>query len=69
MTPQPYDKTFLRLLEFSPFERRRPTPGNPGGWRFGARRISDGVVARLIASGRATVVGTELHPVRQEQSR
>jgi hypothetical protein len=38
----------LRLLEFSPLERRPA-----GGWRFGARRISDAVVERLIASGRA----------------
>lgn len=48
---------FLRLLEFSPFER-----APRGGWRFGTRRIGDSVVARLIASGRAEIRGEQLHP-------
>ncbi|MFK4674631.1 hypothetical protein ACFLEY_21510 [Bradyrhizobium sp. YCK136] len=47
---------FLRLLELSPFERR-----TRGGWRFGTRRISDGVADRLIASGRAEIRGEQLH--------
>lgn len=49
------DAYYLRLLELSPFERR-----TRGGWRFGTRRISDGVAARLIASGRAEIVGLQL---------
>jgi|GEM_PF-5258914 len=51
------DGIFLRLLEFSPFQQR------PGGWRFGTKRISDGVVERLIASGAARREGALLHPV------
>ncbi|MBN8987455.1 MAG: hypothetical protein J0H42_04365 [Rhizobiales bacterium] len=43
-----YDRVFLRLLKLSPFERRAR-----GGWRFGTRTISDQIVERLIASGRA----------------
>ncbi|MGX0963195.1 hypothetical protein AB7M63_003644 [Bradyrhizobium japonicum] len=46
---------FLRLLEFSPFERR-----TRGGWRFGTRRISDCVADRLIDSDRAEIVGNRL---------
>lgn len=46
----------VRLLKLSPFERAAR-----GGWRFGTRRISDGVVERLIASGRAEVRGERLH--------
>ena len=42
------DLRFLQLLKFSPFEQHAA-----GGWRFGVRRISDSVVDRLIASGRA----------------
>jgi hypothetical protein len=45
------DYAMLRLLKFSPFERRGDR------WRFGARTIGDSVVARLIASGRAELVG------------
>lgn len=41
----------LRLLRLHPFERRR------GGWRFGTKRISDAVVTRLVAAGRAEIVG------------
>ncbi|WP_315759343.1 hypothetical protein [Bradyrhizobium sp. SZCCHNRI2007] len=47
-----YDATFLRLLELSPFER-----GPRGGWRFGAKRISDAVVDRLVDSRRAEIRG------------
>jgi len=47
-----YDATFLRLLELSPFERHRR-----GGWRFGTKRISDAVVARLVAGRRAEITG------------
>lgn len=50
------DYYFVRLLKLSPFERRS------GGWRFGTRRISDGVADRLIASGRAEIVGDRLLP-------
>lgn len=45
------DFHLLRLLKLSPFQQRH------GGWRFGTRRISDSVVDRLIASGRARVEG------------
>jgi hypothetical protein len=50
------DYYFVRLLKLSPFERAAR-----GGWRFGTRRISDGVASRLIASGRAEVIGGQLH--------
>jgi hypothetical protein len=46
----------LRLLNCQPLERRAR-----GGWRFGAKRISDKLVARLIASGRAEIRGEQLH--------
>lgn len=36
----------LRLMRFAPLERRA------GGWRFGARRIRDQVIERLLAQGR-----------------
>lgn len=55
------DQFILRLLDTQPLERRAR-----GGWRFGTRRISDRVVARLIASGRAEVVGEKLQLVPQE---
>ncbi|PPQ17937.1 hypothetical protein CV770_18390 [Bradyrhizobium sp. AC87j1] len=45
----------ISLLKLSPFEQ-----ATRGGWRFGTRRIGDGVVARLIASGRAEIVGGRL---------
>lgn len=52
MTPPatllPDDQIFIRLLKLGPFDRRMR-----GGWRFGTKTISDQVVARLIASGRA----------------
>lgn len=41
------DRFALRLLRMAPLERRA------GGWRFGAARIGDMVVDRLIAQGRA----------------
>lgn len=56
MAGQP-DRYFLRLLKHSPFEQRS------GGWRFGARRITDAVVARLIASGAARIEGDRLQLV------
>jgi len=37
-----------RLIKLGPFDRR-----SRGGWRFGTKTISDPIVARLIASGRA----------------
>jgi hypothetical protein len=42
-----YDNTILRLMKFSPIERRGDR------WRFGSKTIGDGVIARLVASGRA----------------
>lgn len=51
-----HQKLTLRLLELSPFEQV-----SDGRWRFGTRAISDKVVARLIASGRAEIVGGRLH--------
>ncbi|WBL75630.1 hypothetical protein I3J27_21595 [Bradyrhizobium xenonodulans] len=45
----------LSLLKLSPFEQ-----ATRGGWRFGTRRIRDSVVTRLIASGRAEIVGGRL---------
>lgn len=55
-----YQHNFLRLLEHGSFERR------PAGWRFGTKTISNAVVARLIASGRAVVDGDLLRLVRLE---
>lgn len=45
------DYFMLRLLRYSPFERRH------NRWRFGTRAIGDSVVARLIDSGRVEMVG------------
>lgn len=52
----------LRMLRLSPFQQR------PGGWRFGTRRISQAVVDRLIASGRARIEGGQLHPNQEARS-
>lgn len=41
-----YDRRYLRLLRMAPFVRRG------GAWRFGANRLNNAVVARLIAEGR-----------------
>lgn len=38
----------LRLMKFGPLERR------PGGWCFGARRIADHLVDRLVERGSIT---------------
>lgn len=46
------DESFLKLLAYGPF-LRRPS----GGWRFGTKCITDCVVDRLIASGRAAREG------------
>jgi hypothetical protein len=51
-----YDSALLRLLELSPFERRR----RGGGWRFGTKVISNEIVLRLTASGRARIEGNFL---------
>ncbi|BCA04162.1 hypothetical protein [Bradyrhizobium diazoefficiens] len=56
--PNPF---VLRLLDIQPLERRAR-----GGWRFGTRRISDGVADRLIASGRAEIRGSKLHSRQTE---
>lgn len=50
-----YERYFLRLLEHGPFERR-----SRGGWRFGTKVISDTVVERLLACGRAEVAGRQV---------
>jgi len=50
-----YDRSFLRLLELGPFERR---PG--GGWRFGTKIISDAIAERLLASGLTEISGIHL---------
>lgn len=51
----PYHYKHVCLLKLSPFER-----APRGGWRFGTRRISDGVADSLIASGRAEIQGDKL---------
>jgi hypothetical protein len=52
-----YERFYLKLLRLAPFVRR------PGGWRFGARRISDEVVERLIAAGLARSDGSFVRPI------
>jgi hypothetical protein len=52
---------FLRLLEIGPFERRPR-----GGWRFGTKVISDAVVERLLADGRAEIAGLQVRLKQQE---
>ncbi|MCK1710016.1 MULTISPECIES: hypothetical protein [unclassified Bradyrhizobium] len=59
-----YDRNYLRLLELSPFERRPR-----GGWRFGTKIISDVIVDRLLASGRAEVSGVYLFLKRKPNER
>lgn len=59
------DYRFLRLLELGPFERRQ----RGGGWRFGVRTISDNVVRRLIASGRAAEHGDQVRGIRIARAR
>ncbi|MGJ4888899.1 hypothetical protein ACQR1Y_11935 [Bradyrhizobium sp. HKCCYLRH3099] len=49
----------LRLLDLSPFER---CPR--GGWRFGTKRISDAVVARLVDNRRAEICGDRVVAVK-----
>ena len=49
------ERYFLRLLQYGPFERRAR-----GGWRFGTKVITDAVVERLLAGGRAEIVGLQL---------
>ena len=53
MPRNPYNP--VKLLELSPFERHPR-----GGWRFGTKTISTAVVDRLVASGRAEIVGDRL---------
>jgi hypothetical protein len=59
-----YDRSFLRLLEFSPFERRLG-----GGWRFGTKIISDVIAERLIASGLTEISGIHLRLKRSANMR
>src|SRR3954451_10046781 len=49
------ERYFLRLLQHGPFERRPR-----GGWRFGVKVISDGVVERLLAGGHTEIAGSKL---------
>jgi hypothetical protein len=44
----------LRLMQYAAIERRGDR------WRFGTRTIGDGVIARLVASGRAASDGHRL---------
>jgi hypothetical protein len=46
------DASYLRLLQLGDFVRR-----SRGGWRFGTKNITDQVVDRLIATGRAEIDG------------
>lgn len=48
------DWRLLAFLKHGPFVRRC------GGWRFGTRRISDTIVDRLIAAGRAKRIGNRV---------
>jgi hypothetical protein len=50
-----YDRSFLRLLQLGPFERRLG-----GGWRFGTKIISDVIAERLFASGLTEISGIQL---------
>jgi len=54
------DATYLRLLQLGDFVRR-----SRGGWRFGTRIVSDVVVERLIAAGKAEIDGDRLRIKRQ----
>ncbi|EHR01353.1 hypothetical protein [Bradyrhizobium sp. WSM471] len=49
------ERYFLRLLQHGPFQRRPR-----GGWRFGVKVISDGVVERLLAGGHTEIAGSQL---------
>jgi hypothetical protein len=49
------ERYFLRLPEIGPFEQRPRR-----GWRFGTKVISDAVVERLLARGRAEIVGLQV---------
>jgi len=55
------DYKILRLLRLAPFERR------PRGWRFGARRIEDHVVDRLVEAGRARRDGDLVRLVERQR--
>lgn len=55
-----YDRRYLRLLKMAPFQRRG------GAWRFGANRMDDAVVARLLADGSVTADGTTLMLARKK---
>jgi hypothetical protein len=59
MTLKNDDLHLIRLLEFSPFERRER-----GGWRFGTKVIRDPIIERLIASGRAASDGATVWLVK-----
>ncbi|MDA9406055.1 hypothetical protein XH80_04600 [Bradyrhizobium sp. CCBAU 45384] len=52
MTFSPEDRSYIRLLQLGPFNKRVR-----GGWRFGTKRISDAVVDRLVARGVASREG------------
>ena len=48
------DYRILRLLRMAPFEHR------PRGWRFGTKTISDQVIDRLVAAGKAVKDGDQV---------
>src|SRR5260370_28438828 len=56
---KPDDGRILVRLRMAPFERRK------NGWRFGTKRITDGVIERLIAAGRAVQDGEFVRPMLQ----
>lgn len=43
------DRRAFSFLQRGPLVRRR------GGWRFGSAKITDAIVARLVADGKAVV--------------
>jgi hypothetical protein len=61
MTLSSQDHVYFRLLELGAFDRRAH-----GGWRFGTKVISDAVVERLIASGRATREDDHVRLIRSD---
>ncbi len=57
-----YDRRYLRLLKMAPFVRRG------GAWRFGANRMNDDVVERLLADGRITMDGNAVMLTRKKSA-
>ena len=57
-----YDRRYLRLLKMAPFERRG------GAWRWGANKMNDDVVERLLADGRITMDGNAVMLTRKKSA-